>query len=77
MKQIGDSGEGIILAERAHAEDLGFGYLLNAPDAVLVHQQFEDFPGPALEATQEILIAVEEGFGLHRILFGLLYPGQM
>jgi hypothetical protein len=49
--------------EGAHAEDLRFGALLDTPDAVLVHRQLEDFPGPALEAAQEVLVAVEKSFG--------------
>jgi hypothetical protein len=58
LEQPSDSSEGAVLAEWAHAEDFRFGNLLNAPGAVLVHQQFEDFPGLALEAAQEALVAV-------------------
>jgi hypothetical protein len=58
LEQINDSREGAIFAERPHAEDFGFGNLFNAPDAVLVHQQFEDLPGSALEAAHEVLVAV-------------------
>jgi hypothetical protein len=63
FEQLSDGDEGTVLAERAHAEDLRFGDLLDAPDAVFVHQHFDDFSGLTFEAAQEVLVAVEEGFG--------------
>ena len=63
MRISSPCGEGAVLAAGAHTQDLGLGDLFNAPDAVLVHQQLENLPGPALKAAQEVLVAVEEGFG--------------
>ena len=68
VEQLSDSRERAVLDEGPHAEDLGFGDLLDAPYAILVCQQLNDFPGPTPFTSAFIHVHMPKGVVGHHAL---------